>query len=188
MGCIMKLDEKRVALMTKLALYDQREGRQDRAKLEYFRHDYIYHRNMWTRFYVILGMAVIFVFYLLHRMTYQGIDIMSLDYGAEAIRLGVALLIVLGAYTIIGVIRGSVEYEKALARMNVYGEYLDELNELRSGGEPSDDEITDEPEIPDEPTIRLYRPKRMEIPDLPEVDITGLKTSENETQESDIND
>ena len=50
---------QKILLMTKLALYEKHYGAVDRAANDYFRHDFIYKKNLGTRFAVGFGGLII---------------------------------------------------------------------------------------------------------------------------------
>ena len=125
---IKMVDKERIALMTKLAVYDKSEGKKDRQKLQYFRHDYIYRQNMWTRFFVFIGCLILFFFYVLHKLAFESIDLYNYDYKGEGLKLLIFYLAVAGVYTIIGTIKATTEYERAKSRLKLYTSLLNKLD------------------------------------------------------------
>jgi len=116
--------------MAKLALYDKNEGKDDWKDNVFYRQDYIYSNNMKTRFYVFFGCVILSAFYFLHMAAFQDVDIFSIDYRIEAIRLLVFFAVVLVGYTIIGTVLYTARYVQKQKRIEKYFELLDELDDI----------------------------------------------------------
>ncbi|MCL1787697.1 MAG: hypothetical protein FWG38_06895 [Defluviitaleaceae bacterium] len=111
---------QRIITMTKLSLYDKHEGAADRAANEYFRHDYIYKKNLGTRLAVGIAGVLILVIYWMRLILLDGIDILQIDlrqYLTESVLFLVALLAV---YSLIGTIQGTREYYLIQKRLERY--------------------------------------------------------------------
>ena len=126
-----KYNRDKIILMTKLALYDRRFGKHDKKAACFFRHDYIYLKNMWTRFFVIFGLAIIFVIYWINIVFTSGIESLVEDFYMHASFAVVVIIIVCLVYTAIGSIRATSEYEKAMKRLSKYNLLLEKLDEMR---------------------------------------------------------
>ena len=116
-----KMDNrKKVITMTKLALYDKHEGAADRAANEYFRHDYIYKKNLGTRLAVGVAGVLILLIYWLRIILLDGMDVLQMDiqsYLTDSVLFLVALLAV---YSLIGTIQGTREYYLIQKRLENY--------------------------------------------------------------------
>lgn len=121
--------------MTRLALYDKKYGAVDRKKNNYFRWDYIYFRNFWTRLGVFFGCMIIALFYALNKIIVEQVDVFELDLRAEAAKIGFYTIAALVLYTIIGTLVASAEYKKSKERLDAYFMMLKMLD-----GEAGDDE------------------------------------------------
>ncbi|MCL1884124.1 MAG: hypothetical protein FWF81_10290 [Defluviitaleaceae bacterium] len=114
------VNQQKIIAMTKLALYDKHEGATDRAANDYFRHDYIYRKNMGTRLSVGLGGVIILVLYWLRIIIVDGIDIFEMDiryYAQDTVFFIVALVAI---YSLIGTIQGTREYYLVQKRLQRY--------------------------------------------------------------------
>jgi len=109
-------DRERIIIMSKLAVYD-RDHRDDYKKEQYFRHDYNYKQNTWTRIYVFIGALILVVFYFLHKTAMSGTEFFALDLVSELIGAGIFMVVVQVIYTGIGTIINITEYEKAQNRL-----------------------------------------------------------------------
>jgi len=121
------VNQKKIITMTKLALYDKHEGAADRAANEYFRHDYIYRKNLGTRLAVGVAGFLILVIYWLRVILLDGVDILQMDvrqYLTDSVLFLVALLAV---YSLIGTIQGTREYYLIQKRLENYNSLVRRL-------------------------------------------------------------
>ena len=121
-------NKDKVILMTKLAVYDKSRGSSDRKKHSFFRSDYVYRQNMWMRFYLAIGLVCVFVFYVLHRLAFAEFNVYTIDWQAEGLKLAYAVLVVMLAYTVIGTVIYTFDYERAGNRQKRYIELLSRLD------------------------------------------------------------
>ncbi len=106
--------------MSKLALYDKREGEADRYVNNHFRHDYIYRKNLGTRLSVGIGSAFIVIIYWLQVIVTQGLDVLTSDLQGNITDAVMFVLAVLAVYTVIGTIQGTRQYYLAQKRLQRY--------------------------------------------------------------------
>ena len=127
------VNQQKIITMTKLALYDKHDGPADRAASDYFRHDYIYKKNLGTRLAVGFGSVLILVLYWIGVIFEDGeIDIFELDFRAYLIDSFLFVMAVLAVYSLIGTIQGTREYYLVQKRITQYQTYL---RHLERGGE-----------------------------------------------------
>jgi hypothetical protein len=123
---------QKIITMTKLSLYDKHEGPADRAANEYFRHDYIYKKNLGTRLAVGIAGVLILLIYWLRLILLDGIDILQIDlrqYLTDSVLFLVALLAV---YSLIGTIQGTREYYLIQKRLERYNALVRRLESAES--------------------------------------------------------
>jgi len=130
----IKLDEEKIITMTKLAIYDKDFAAEDENVDRFFRHDFIYRQNMWIRFYVLLGCLVIILFRALHMVVIEQRDLMALNIRAELTKAVIFIIVAEVAYTIIGMIRYTVVYERSQDRIREYYALLDKLEPPAADG------------------------------------------------------
>jgi len=135
------IDPRKIIVMTKLAMYDKREGDADRRINEYFRHDYVYRQNTWTRFFVFLGGCILLALYWLHQGSVEGINILTFDYKKAAIDAAFFLAVLMTAYSLCGTQIALLEYNKAQKRLENYYALMDELRDdyVPDADEPDDE-------------------------------------------------
>ena len=123
------LDKRRIIIMAKLASYDKNFGEKDRQALKYFRTDYVYRKNMWTRFCVVLGCLIIGGVYALHFFLVEGNSPFVFDYQGELLNLGIFMLVMMGIYTLISTKIHVSEFNQAERRLSNYLELIKKLGE-----------------------------------------------------------
>ena len=121
-------DPNKIIIMTKLAIYDKEGMERDLDADRFFRHDYIYRQNMWIRLFALIGCLILLGFRVLHLLAVDQTDLFTLDFRTVLIQLVFWLLAIEAAYTVIGTIRFTVEYERAQKRLREYYRLMDELD------------------------------------------------------------
>jgi len=123
-------DPQKIITMTELALYDKHEGSHDRAGSEYFRHDYIYKKNLSTRLAVGLGGLFILALYWLRVFLIDGTDILEME-AAGPIRDSVLfMLALLAVYSLIGTVQATREYYLIQKRLKKYETLVNKLERV----------------------------------------------------------
>ena len=118
------IDKEKIVLLTRLAIYDKHMSESDKKINNYFLHDYIYARNLRTRFFAFIGSMIIILFYMMHRIIIEEIDIFALDYQKELTDIVIFIVIILVFYTIISSIQAAVTYKTSQKRIKAYLEVL----------------------------------------------------------------
>jgi len=139
-------EQDKIILMTKLATYDKYHARSDGRKSEFFRHDYVYRRNLAARFFTLLGSLVVVGFYFLHRMVIDHVDFADMPTVVrDLIVSGIFIVLVQLLYSLLGFVLHSREYNAATERIAEYMENMKALSEMKKGSryayyESDDDE------------------------------------------------
>jgi len=124
-------DEENIILMSKLAAYEAGTGASDLSKSQYFRKDYVYKQNMWTRFLTLLGSLIICLLRVLHITTIDGKDLFAVFKSGESIKMLIFIVIVQVFYTAVGMRINRNEYEKSRKRLERYYSFINELDRRR---------------------------------------------------------
>ncbi len=114
------INKQKIITMSKLALYDKREGDADRAMFGHFRHDYIYRKNLGTRLCVGAGAVFIALAYWAQQIITAGLDVLMLDLSKNITDSILFVLAVLAVYTVIGTVQGTRRYYLAQKRLEKY--------------------------------------------------------------------
>ena len=126
------VNQNKIITMTKLAIYYKHDGYSDRQTNDYFRHDYIYKKNLGTRLAVGFGGIIILGFYWLQHFLEGDVNIFGFDitdYLLESILFILAIVLV---YTVIGTIQGTREYYLVQKRIKNYEMLTRELEKYEA--------------------------------------------------------
>ena len=140
---IKNMNRERIIIMSKLAVYDKNYGEKDRAANKYFRTDYVYRKNMWTRLYVLMGCLLIVGVYALRIFVVEGQDLLEVDYFSELISIGLFTLATLIIYSLIGTKIYVSEYNRSQRRFGNYLELIKHLNETSYDGTQPDPKLSE---------------------------------------------
>ncbi len=135
-------DPQKIVIMTKLAIYDKYYGSKDRKFDDYFRHDYAYRKNMWTRFFILISSAAVLLLYLVNKIMVDEADIFSIDYKALIGSSASYVFLILIAYTVITSFKAVYDYNSAQKRLDKYYELINML-EGRDGSDTTDKRLLD---------------------------------------------
>jgi len=125
-------NEQKIITMTKLALYDKHEGHSDRAASEYFRHDYIYKKNLGTRIAVGIAGILLLTIYWLRVILLDGVDVLQMDVVRHLTDSVLFLVAILAVYSLIGTIHGTREYYLIQKRLDRYDSLIKQLERYES--------------------------------------------------------
>ena len=124
------LNEDRVILMTKLASYEAREGKKDKAVGNFFRSDYVGVQMLWSIVSAAISFVIIFALYLLYDFeTFMG-NIYKMDLFVFAQNVLVWFLVVVVGYALISYVIFSVKYSKAKKSQKNYYNNLKKLSSM----------------------------------------------------------
>jgi|GEM_PF-372033 len=114
------VNRQKIITMTKLALYDKHEGAADRDANDYFRHDYIYKKNLGTRVCVAIGGAMILALQWMRIIFLEGVDIFEINVQDHLLESILFILALVAVYSLIGTVQGTREYYLVQKRLNRY--------------------------------------------------------------------
>ena len=117
--------------MTKLAMYDRQYGPRDKKNNEYYRHDYTYRKNMWTRLCAAIGAIIILVIYWLYQLYALNQNFLDIGYQKAGVNAAVFVLAVMAVYTVIGTIRETAQFAKSQRRLKNYMRMLYMLDRIK---------------------------------------------------------
>jgi hypothetical protein len=114
------VNRQKIITMTKLALYDKHEGAADRDANDYFRHDYIYRKNLGTRISVGIEGVIILAIHWLRIIFVEGIDVFEINIQDHVLDSVLFIIALAAVYSVIGTIQGTREYYLVQKRLNRY--------------------------------------------------------------------
>lgn len=114
------IDKRKIITMTKLAKYDKNFRNKDKNIYEYFRHDYVFKKNMKTRMFALLGGLIIILVDFSNKIFMQNVDVFSINY-KQLISIYIVFLIALMFfYTAISSLIANFEYTMCQNRLRNY--------------------------------------------------------------------
>ena len=124
------VSKQKIIIMTRLAIYDKNEGDNDRQTNQFFRHDFIYRKNIWTRLSAGIGSLMLLALYWLQLLFVDGGDIFEMDLQGPVTDSVLFLLAVLAVYSLIGTITGTRQYYLVQKRLERYQALLNQLERV----------------------------------------------------------
>ena len=119
--------------MTKLALHDKKYGKIDRRRSAYYKWDYIYINNWYTRLAVGVAVAIMIGWFMFTDIYIKEIipifDIELSQYLPKYLAIFIGLIIV---YTGISTMIFSKKYDRTQKRLRQYEELLNKLDQQQS--------------------------------------------------------
>ena len=149
-----KIDKNKIRIMSQLAVYDKKGFEKDASANDYFRHDFIYKKNMSMRFHVGAGILILAIFYFLYLLSVREEDIFGLNFQVELVRFLTFAVIVMIAYSFIGTIIFTREFLRSQKRVRAYFKLMSELS-----GEPLDESLFEPESVssPRKPVFERFR-------------------------------
>ncbi len=125
------LNKKRINLMTKLAIYDQEKGINDKKIYKYYKADFIGKNILFNN--TILAFFI-FIFFLLKYLYYivMNNEIWSLELLKETgINYLTWSIVIIILYTLYNIYIYNNEYNKAKSNLDTYYKAIDKLNNMK---------------------------------------------------------
>ncbi len=122
------LNKERVILMTKMASYEENEGRKNRSVMSYFRGDYVWFQVLKSVIFGTLAFGIVFGMYIFYDFEVFMMDIYKMDlleFGRSVLK---KYLFVIGIYCIISYAVYSYRYAKARQGVRLYQNNLRKLS------------------------------------------------------------
>lgn len=124
------LNNKKIRVMTKLALYEKKEGKEDIRLSKYYKNDYVRLEILKTIVNVTVGYALILLMIGIYKAEYIISKAVSLDF----IRIGQYILgfyiIIMSIYVIGSIIGYSIKYDKSRKTLSKYFKSLKRLSSI----------------------------------------------------------
>ncbi len=121
------LNEQRIRLMTRMAAYEEREGKKDIAISGYFRGDYISLQLLKSAIYATVGFALAVAMYVLYNIETFLEDFYKMDFVDFLKGILSKYCLVLSVYLVISYFVYSYRYKKAKHHVKQYNQLLKAL-------------------------------------------------------------
>lgn len=126
------VDEEKVILMTKLAVFEKNKGKKDMIILNYFRSDFIGFKVLKAVLAATLSFLLVFVLYLLYNFETIMADIYKMDLVDVGKSILVIYLSIVGVYSVIVYAVYTHRYSKAKKELKDYYSKLKRLEIMNS--------------------------------------------------------
>lgn len=119
------LNQERVILMTKMASYEENEGKKNDSVMNYFRGDYVWFQVLKSVICGTIAFGIVFGMFIFYDFEVFMLDIYKMDLMEFGKSILIKYLLTIGIYSIISYAIYSYRYAKARNSMKLY------LNNLR---------------------------------------------------------
>ncbi len=125
------LDQEKVKLMTKLAIYEKNIGKEDLKKMEFFKSDFISFNNFKMQFSVTLALIFFFSIEFSKIVMDHIANITEFDFVGLGIKYLTIWVVFMAVYTIISTINNRIEFSKSKSRIDEYEKMLKNLEKIQ---------------------------------------------------------
>ncbi|MCR5754555.1 MAG: hypothetical protein K6G30_07080 [Acetatifactor sp.] len=138
------LNEKKIRIMTRLALSEEKQGKESFEIGKYYRSDYIRYNLLKTMLSVTFGYVLILGMIILYHAEYLITEAVKLDYAAMGKNALMIYLLLLLVYSVITIAISNRKYSRARRFKRKYGNVLGILRKLYAGESGTDpkEEVT----------------------------------------------
>lgn len=124
------LNEERVILMTRMAAYEQREGKENNAINSYFRSDYVGFQVMKSIISATVVYLILVAAYVMYHFSDVLQDVYNTDIAATARKYLIYYIALVAVYSVISYIIYSIRYRRMRKNMRAYYSCLKKLGRM----------------------------------------------------------
>ena len=133
------LNMKKVRLMTRLAIYEKREGREDIRLSKYYRTDYVRLNVLKTVVAVTVGYLLVLLMLGMYHSEYLIREAVNLDYRSIGLRILGAYIAILTVYVCASLIGYTIYYNHCRKKLSKYFKMLKKLSRMYREEESTED-------------------------------------------------
>ena len=122
------LNERKIRLMTKLAIYEKKEGKEDLKLAKYYKGDYARLQAWKTGIAVTIAYILLLVVAAIYKLEYLLDHAFDIDFEALGKRVLGIYIIVLAVYVVIAMLAYSMKYAMSRKKLARYFRMLRKLN------------------------------------------------------------
>lgn len=127
---IIMLNEGKIKLMTKLALYESKEGKEDIRLSKYYKSDYVRYQTIKSMICATVGYALILVLYFLYKSEYIIENAVTLDYPTIGLYILSIYIIVIALYGLGSLVVYSMVYDISRKKLSRYFKLLKRMEKI----------------------------------------------------------
>ena len=121
------LDENKIKLMTKLSIYEKKDGKEDIYLSKYYKTDYVRMQMLKSIVSVTIGYVLLLLMYFTHKMEFMIKNAVVLNYKLMGAYILGIYIIILAVYVLGTIIAYSVKYDKSRKKLTRYFRLLKSL-------------------------------------------------------------
>ncbi len=114
------VNNRKVRLMTRLAMYEENEGKEDIRLGDYFRRDYLRLQFFYNIIAVTVGYVFLVILYLGYEIEFLIKEAVNIDYPAMGLRLLAIYLVILIVYVTCSLVFGMLKYNASRKKLAKY--------------------------------------------------------------------
>lgn len=130
------LNNNRIRLMTKLALYESKEGKEDLRLSKYYKTDYVRYEIIKSIICATLGYALILTLIVLYKSEYLIGNAVTLNYKMIGMNVLGVYIMIIAAYGLGTAVLSSIKYDRSRKKLGKYYKLLKRLNKLYNDETP----------------------------------------------------
>lgn len=129
-GGYTMLNNKKIRNMTKLAIYEQKEGKEDIRMSKFYKSDYVQYNLLKTCISVTVAYLLVLVMIVVYYSEFIISEAVTLDYKAIGVKVLAIYILIMVTYIIGTIFRYSLKYERSRSRLARYYRRLKSLEKL----------------------------------------------------------
>lgn len=130
------LNNSKIRLMTKLAVYENKEGKDDISLSKYYKTDYVRYQVIKSIIAATFGYALILVLIILYKSEYIIKNAVILDYKTIGTYVLGFYIMVIAVYGLASLVGFSIKYDKSRKKLGRYFKLLKRLNKIYNDETP----------------------------------------------------
>lgn len=124
------LNNEKIRLMTKLAVYEEKEGKEDIRLSKYYKTDYVRYQVIKSIICATLGYVLILVLVFLYRSEYIIKNAVTLDYKTIGTYVLGFYIMVIAVYGLASIVGYSIKYDLSRKKLSRYFKLLKRLSKI----------------------------------------------------------
>jgi len=124
------LNNNKVRLMTKLALYEDKKGKEDIRLSKYYKTDYVRYQIIKSMVSATLGFLLILVLIFLYKFEFLIRNAVTLDYKTIGMYILGIYIMIIALYGLGSVVGYSIKYDTSRKKLARYFKLLSRLNKI----------------------------------------------------------
>lgn len=132
------LNNEKIKWMTKLAIFEEKEGKEDIRISQYYRTDYVRYHVLKSFVSVTVGYLLILVLILIYKSEYVIREAVKLNYKSIGTYILGIYIMIITLYTFATLIGYSLKYRRSRKKLNQYDKNLKILHKIYQDEEDQD--------------------------------------------------